>query len=147
MSLRRDAWRNMMVAGINEALDRKLFTLAPGDRWSRTSRFERSEGKIYRFAFNGILAVAYVNDAGHDELVFHVALWPTAECERWIQCSNGGRLCGEAWALGWLERRDGVWLQVSSGRPSFTCRQDRLASIAVMKAAAKGYADSGPFRI
>lgn len=142
---RRTAWRNMMVAAINHALGMGLFSLEPNDRWSHQGHGPGT-GEVYRFTFNNsIEAIAYINDAGYDELVFHVALWPTADSERWIRCSNGGLLTGECWASGWFERRRGAWLQNNGkGRPSFGCRRDRLPLVAAAKIEAKGYKDSGP---
>ncbi len=36
--MRREAWRNMLVAAINAGLERNLFTLKPGDKWSNRNR-------------------------------------------------------------------------------------------------------------
>lgn len=148
MNLRRVAWRNMMVAAINEGLARGLFTLTPGDRWSTQPLHVDVLGEKYRFKFNeNVDAIAYVKHDGWDELVFHVALWPTPDCEQWVHCSNADFLAGEAWASGWLERRRGPWLQVSKGDPLFCCRRDRLEIVASAVIQAKGYKDNGPFQM
>lgn len=152
-SARKRAWRNTMVAGINEAIDRRLFTVRPGDnRWpgANKDKSERHEPYVYRFSIANIPAVASVHDAGFEELSIHVALWPTPEGERWVRAANAGFLAGDVYASGWLERRDGAWLQVPSnaGRGwGFTCRKARLDQIAAIDIRPKGYADRGNFKL
>ena len=116
-SLRKKAWRNMMIAGVNAGLEQKIFTLEPsGNFWPE---FQPGDGKseanagsgahYYSFDFPGGIPVeAYVKDAGFDELSIHVALRPTG---KFMGCVNAGFLAGEAYANGWLERRSGLWLQ------------------------------------
>jgi hypothetical protein len=151
-SKRRRAWRNVMVAGINEGIDRRLFTIRPGDnRWPGASaEFGRGETFVFRFSVGAIPAVASVNNAGFDELSVHVALWPMPEGERWIKPMNGGFHAGDVFASGWLERRDGAWLQVPRDRSSgwsFCCRQSRLKEVAALDLRPKGYADRGNFKL
>lgn len=152
-SARKRAWRNAMVAGINEAIDRRLFTVRPGDnRWpgATNDRFEQREPFAFSFSVGEIPAVASVHDAGFDELSIHVALWPTPEGERWVKPINAGFLAGDVFASGWLERRDGAWLQVSRDRGQgwgFRCRQNRLGEVAALNLRPKGYADRGSFKL
>lgn len=152
-SVRKRAWRNSMVAAINEGLDRRLFSVRPGDnRWPgfKSDPRERSETYSYHFEIDDIPAVASVHDAGYDELSIHVALWPAAEGQRWVKASNAGFHAGEVFASGWLERREGAWLQVSSGSPtgnSFACRKDRLPTVAAISVRPKGFADRGNFKL
>lgn len=141
-SLRRTAWHNMMVAAINEGVSRGIFSLRPGDRWSNA----KCKGESYLFKFKGIDAIAYVDDDGWDELHISVALHPIKGNERFIGFFNPGFSVGEAWASGWLERRNGSYLQVSEGKPLFCCRKNLLTKVAGMKVAAKGYKD-GPFHL
>ena len=55
---------------------------------------------------------------------------------------------GEAVGSGWLERRDGAWLQVSEGGPGhFVCRKPRLATVAALAVEPKGYSDRGNFKM
>ncbi len=149
--IRRRAWRNVVVAAINEGLDRQLFTLQPGDRWSKRSYSAAAQsGETYAFTFGeDIPALGYVNDAGFDELVFHVALWPTTDAPSWIHAWNSGFRAGDVWGLGWLERRDGGWLQWSRtmGRSAFAARRNRLAVVAERHIEARGYRDRGPFKM
>ncbi len=110
-SLRKKAWRNMIVAGVNAGLEQKLFTLeAGGNLWPE---YQPGDGKsdanagsgahYYSFDFPGGIPVqAYVKDAGFDELSIRVAFWPTGE---FMECPNAGFLAGEVYAVGWLERR------------------------------------------
>lgn len=98
----------------------------------------------FRFA-DSVDAIAYLNDAGYDEVVFHVALWPTPEAERWVAVAFSRFLAGEAWAEGWLERKKGRWLQHGSGKRLFNCRRSRLASVAASIMMPVGYRAQGPF--
>lgn len=142
-SLRRRAWRNMMVAAVNEGLRRKLFSLRPGDNWwpghDDSTRSCRGEPYVYSITFpGGIEALACVSDAGFDELSIHVALWPTGN--EFVVCCNGGFNAGKAFANGWLERRDGMWLQnITDG---LWCRRHLLHHIADIDIAPEGYSDS-----
>ena len=134
MSTRKKAWRNVMVAAINAGLDQKVFDLDAGP-----------EGVVqFRFEIEGVPAVAHVSNAGWDELSISVALWPTAEGERWVSCSNAGFLAGDCFAHGWLERRKGQWLQ-TPGRPEFQCRDARKATVEALAVKPNGYADHGRF--
>ena len=147
-----------MVSGINAGLEQGLFGLEPDDnRWPgaligerpRGDPSPRDPGAIYRFTFPGETpAIARVRDAGHGELSFHIALWPTDDADTWIPCMNGGRLAGEVWATGWVERRTKPYLQ--TGRSyDFTGARLRLAivSAAVVYPLGSAYADRGRFRL
>jgi hypothetical protein len=143
---RHRAWRNIMVAAINAALEQKLLFLKPGDnRWPGALKKDphgRAQGHVFRFVFgNGIPAVGYVSDAGWDEVSIHAALWPTKEGERWVAASNAGFLAGDAFAAGWLERLKGAWLQ--SSNTLFNCRKARMATIAEASVSPHGFGDRG----
>jgi hypothetical protein len=152
-SRRRRAWRNAMVATINEGIRRRFFTIRPGDnRWPGAKRDQhgRSEAHVFPFEIGGIPAMGSVRDAGYDELSVHVALWPSADAARWVECSNAGWLVGDLFASGWLERRDGAWLQVSTSSSmgnAFCCRQHRLDEVAALDIAPLGFADRGSFKL
>ncbi len=147
-SKRDRGWRNLLVAGINAGIAQRLFTIRPGDnRWqSASGRDERGLGltHVYNFTIGGIPAIASVSDAGWDELSIHVALWPTADADRWIRCSNAGLTAGEACAISWLERQKGVWLQVSTGK-FFACRAKRLDTVAALEVSPSCFGDRGKF--
>ncbi len=146
-TLRNIAWQNMMVAAINAALDQGLFTLELREDSSKSPGLvARPPGTIYRFKFAGsVEAIAYVNDAGYDELVFHVALWPTPAAERWVAAGFSGFLAGDAWAEGWLERKNGRWLQQGNSKRLFNCRSNRLGTLAASTMTPNGYRAQGPF--
>lgn len=152
-SSRRRAWRNAMVAGINAALSRRLFSLRPGDnRWPGAPRelHEQQSAHVFHFEIEGIPAVASLWDAGWDEISVHVAFWPTKDGERWVPTANAGFLAGDLFASGWLERRNGAWLQVGSDSGknwSFRCRKSRLAEVAALQVRSAGYADRGSFAL
>jgi hypothetical protein len=141
---RNRAWRNIMVAAINAALEQRLISLKPGDnRWPGALQKDSSDrGHVFRFVFGtGVPAVGYVGDVGYDEISVHAALWPTKEGEHWISAFNARFLAGEAFAVGWLERRRGAWLQ--SSNTLFNCRKARMAVIAETPVAPNGFGDRG----
>ncbi|MEW6150884.1 MAG: hypothetical protein AB1745_23110 [Pseudomonadota bacterium] len=152
-SSRRRAWRNAMVAGINAALSRRFFSLRPGDnRWPGAPReiHEQQSAHVFGFEIEGIPSIASLWDAGWDEISVHVALWPTDDAERRIAAVNAGFRAGDLFASGWLERRNGAWLQVSSDSGknwSFCCRKQRLAKVAALQIRPAGYADRGSFAL
>lgn len=114
---RAKAWRNAMVAAINAGLEQGIFGLKPGENfWPNAKNGYPDDvkpgGAIFRFTFEGdVPAIVWVGDAGHDELSVHVALWPTADAEKWVVCWNAGRTAGGVFATGWLERQRTPYLQ------------------------------------
>jgi hypothetical protein len=145
-AMRHRAWRNIMVAAINAALEQKLLSLKPGDnRWPGASRKDTrglTEGYVFRFIFgNSIPAVGYIGDAGFDEISIHAALWPTEEGEHRVAAYNVGFRAGEAFAQGWLERLKGAWLQ--SSNTLFSCRKARVTMIAETSVVPRGFGDRG----
>lgn len=151
-SERRRAWRNVMVAAINEGIRQRLFTIRPGDnRWPGAQNDEQRTSRAHKFEFEiaGIPAVGSVHDGGYDELSIHVALWPTADGARWVDCMGAGFRAGDLWASGWLERRDGAWLQAPT-TPTLgdylNCRRERLREVAGLEVAPMGFADCGSFK-
>ena len=130
------AWRNMMVAAINAGLDQGMFGLSVDDnRWT-------SDHGIYRFEFAGMPAIANVSDIGFGELAIHVAVRPTDRAEEFITSNNAGLYAGDAFASGWLERKNGKWLQ-DNGKPCNAFRRDILPMIAQMAVAPNGFQDNG----
>jgi hypothetical protein len=121
MSIRRKAWRNAMVATINEALDRRLFSLAPDGI--------EIEGAQIDFEIDGIPASAEVRTIGWDEIAARVTLWPAGP--------------GCFMANGWLERRKGKWLQTSDGRPSMSGNHERVRRVAAIQIEPKGMPITG----
>ena len=134
---RLPAWRNLMVAGINAGLEQGVFDL------EETANASESEGRIYRFAFAGLPAMAYARDIGYGELSIHVAVNPTGRCEKFIAASNAGFVAGDGYASGWLERRKGKWLQTTD-KPCGAFRRDLLPLLAAARIEPAGYDDHGP---
>lgn len=133
---KRAAWRNLMVAAVNAGLDQGQFGLAEDDnRWG-------DEYGIYRFTFEGLPAIACVRDIGHGELSVHAALNPTDRADDAIRSHNAGLSAGDGFASGWLERKTGAWLQMST-TPMGAFRPDLLEQVAATSPTPKGYADSG----
>lgn len=133
---RQKAWRNLMVLTVNEALERKLFTLRRGD-----NRFAdvHGQGTLFDFTLpNGMPVRGYVSDAGFDELNVHAAVNPTGTL---VRAGNATLAAGDAVAMGWLERRKGAWLQSSESR--FSCRKALVGQLADMQAEPQGYGDRG----
>jgi len=154
-SPRHLAWRNMMVAAVNAGLDQKRFGLDPGDnRWpgaapSMPPHGPGSEGHaLFRFTFgDDIPAIAYAYAITGQELRIHVALWPTPDAENWMAGQYRANFdCGDAFALGYVERLTGKWLQSSTpGGETFSCRRDLAERIAAVKIEPQGFADHGKF--
>ena len=150
-SSRARAWRHAMIAAINAGLEQKLFGLRPGENyWSeacddRTGRMK--EGCMFEFLVDGVPGIGWVCDAGYDELKIHSILWPTAAAKMWVHCGNiyGHPGLGGAVAEGWVERRDGCYLQPSTSL--FRCENDRKPAAAALNVTPRGYGDYGPFRI
>jgi hypothetical protein len=135
-TLRQLAWRNMMIAAINAGIEQHVFGLDPDDNhWT-------GQNTTYEFTLGTIPALACVGDAGRGELIFHVAAQPTKDAHQWIRSDNAGLSVGEAFAAGWLERRDGQWLQTSDG-PICAFRRKLLPSIAQSTLEPNGYRSEG----
>jgi hypothetical protein len=146
-TVRARAWRNAMVSAINAGISRRLFSVRPGDnRWPDAGDPTRREAHVFQFEIETIPAVGAVSDAGFDELSIHVALWPTPEAMDFARAYNAGFAAGEVFASGWLERRDGAWLQYPR-KPDLRCRSHRLATLAALDIRPKGYADRGSFKM
>lgn len=144
-SPRKKAWRNMMVAAINEGLRQKRFSLKPGvNNWGDKSNYPKVRACV--FAFNltpNLPAKVIIFDAGWDELTIHVAINPTENFSgAWGQKFNAG----DAIASGWLERRDGAWLQFSK-KPTFSCRKEILEELASLNISPLGFHPSGKFKM
>jgi hypothetical protein len=135
---RERAWRNMMVSAINAAIERKLLSVRPGD--NRWPGHEEGRGHTFEFTFgDAVPAAARVNDAGFDEIGVSVALWP--KDLHWLRANNAGFHAGEAFASGWLERRDAAYLQ--SSMTLFNIRKRLVGQVSDVVIAPKGYGDHG----
>lgn len=142
--LHEAAWRNMIIAAINAAMEQGLFGLEPGDnRWPGHDTGSQAPC-IFRFDFFGEPAIAAVSDIGHGELSLHVALRPTPNAERYITSYNAGFLAGDAFAHGDLERKDGKWIQ-TPGKPTTKFRRSILPMVAASQVTPKGFLGEGPF--
>jgi hypothetical protein len=140
-SKRHKAWRNIMVATVNAGIKQKIFSLREDDnRWPNAND-ERNNECVYKFEFLGMPALASVRDIRWGELSIHAALKPTAQGERWISAANAGFLAGEAFASGWLERKNGAWLQ--SAVHSLRIRKNLLDIAAEADIQPKGFGDRG----
>lgn len=147
---RSRAWRNLMVAAINTAIERRLIGLREGeDYWPGKKKDRREErwdtcGVVFDFELGGMPAAAYLDDAGWGEISIHCALYPK-DGHAFIRAGNAGFSAGDAFAFGWLERRDGAWLQRSRGMPALTCRRELIEKVAALDVVPLGYADHGKF--
>lgn len=149
-TLRKRAWRNLMVAGINAGIEHGLFGPLPDQNWwpgfdpdLHTTR----SGHVFRFEFAGMPAAGYVGDAGYDELSIHVALLPSEDITR-VRAGNAGFWAGEAFAWGWLERREATYLQVSGAEGRrLNCRRRLLKQVAEAHLAPLCFADRGSFKM
>lgn len=139
-SLRDRAWRNMMVAATNAAIEQKLLSVRPGD--NRWPGWDQKKTHVFNLTFGAdIPALGSVFDAGFDEIAIHVALWPTARGFKSVEAWNAGFNAGEAFATGWLERANGAYLQ--SNTTSLRCRQKLLTTVAEANVKPKCFGDRG----
>lgn len=142
--VRWTAWRNLMVAAINAGLEQRLFGLSPGEDWWPGADPKKNGGDrgAYRFIFDGdVPAVACVAAISGDELAIHVLLDPRNDDTEADRC--GGIEDGAAFALGWLERRLGVWIM--DGGEDFECKRAMQARVAGVRIEPFGYSDQGSF--
>ncbi len=140
-SARRAAWRNMMVGAVNAGIAQGVFTLADDD--------DRWEGKEARYAFTlpgDIPVTATVRRAGWGELRIYAAAWPDPDGGRWLGVACAGMRAGAAVAAGWVERRNGAWLQTPPALAcDFRCRTEVKAALAAATVAPEGFQDHGRF--
>jgi len=135
---RHKGWRNLMVAAINEALRRRLFSLRPDDnRWSAYDAFG---SHVFEFVLpTGDRARVKLRDIGHAEIAVDVMLnprrsgSPNAYYATLQEC--------DAVAMSWLERKDGAWLQ--SALDSFRCKRPVLERLLSLEVEPLGYGDKG----
>jgi hypothetical protein len=137
---RAKAWRNLLVAAINEGLRQGRFSLEHPDE----DQFEGdSRIMTYEFRWHDGWAICEVHEVGWDELSFTVGFsidppkhWRCTPLEPWeFPCR----------AFGWLERRKGVWLQDSSRnyQTKIPVRYQRLLADAYVEPL--GFEDFGQF--
>ena len=140
-SARRAAWRNMLVGAVNAGLAQGVFTLTDDD-----DRWEGREAR-YTFALPGnIPLTAIVRRAGWGELRIYAAAWPNPDGARWLGVIGAGMRAGSAVAAGWLERRNGAWLQTPPALTlDFRCRAEAKAPLAAAIVAPDGFQDHGRF--
>ena len=131
-SQRARAWRNLMVSVINAALERNLASL------EYSENEDQPKQTCFDFALaNGMQCRGCVNGTRHGELSFAVCVNHKAEEAPSANCSL--RTC-DATAFGWLERKDGKWLQDSR---NISCRRPFLTHIADLDIEPMGYSDRG----
>ena len=107
-SRRERAHRNVLIAAVSAAFTQRV--IGPADRENYRPDAPEVGSHTYRFEIpSRIPAAAHIHELG-GELAFHVALWP-ADDLGWLAAVNAGYDAGEAFATGWLEREEGLWLQ------------------------------------
>lgn len=147
-SRKATVWRSVMIAGINEAIRRRLLTIRPGDnRWPSSD----DRGAGFDFSIGGEPAYGHLHDAGFDEVRIKVLVWPAPDVAEWAPAAAFHRdhayRQGDLYASGWLERRDGAWLQTASS-PTFFCRRSRMETAGGFTIGRPlGFAPSGPFKM
>lgn len=126
-----------LVATINEALRRRVFTLAPG--------LVICPEHGFRFQIGEIPALGYASDAGFDEVGISVICWPKETGGRAftsLWCDDRRR--GDFAASGWLERRTGRWLQ-RDGRVHYLARTRRADLESIPPVEPLGFSPKGRF--
>lgn len=140
LSQRAQAWRNCLVAGVNAATEHGLFSL--------TTEADGSWGAIKtsrpaKFHLGPFLSSAMVFDAGFGEIGVCVAVCPSG---RFGDCVNGGFEAGAGFAVGWLQRERGAFLQTSDGQisGSFVCRAWLKPALVAYRVEPRGFSIGQP---
>ena len=140
-SKRKQAWRNLMVITVNEAIRLKLFSLRPSDnRWpgaTPADSTQRSIGHVFDFHLpDGKPVRGYVSDAGFNELTVKAAVFPIGDG----MTAFGARFdCGDAIGQCWLERERGAYMQSSTSL--FHCKRYLLDDLATLEVTPLGFGD------
>ena len=122
LSARGRIWQKIMVSAINAMPDPPVSPRV--DRWAESCA---------PFCLAGLSGMAFYTDASFDEVCVKAILEPTPlgvehGYAAYLSSANLHKT-GAAYAAGWLERRRGRWLQITS-RPTFYCRSDVAAVLA-----------------
>lgn len=143
-STRWMAWRNLIVAAVNAALEKRLFGLSPEDNWWPGGHSESHMCNRYIYSFtiaDDVSAIASVDAISGDELSINVILNPRnndVEPDR-----AGGLSDGDAFAHAWIERSLGAWVQ--DGGEDFACKRAVQPWLAQLELKPAGYSDQGSF--
>jgi hypothetical protein len=109
------AWRNTMVSAINAGLEQGMFILESEEE-------TREPPTTHRCTIARLPSVVFIQGIGWEELSVHVGvnvLRPDPRIEGWAASNHNQWRGVEAFAAGWLERKNGKHLQVLS--PMFYC--------------------------
>jgi len=137
MSIRKKAWRNLMLASINEGLEQNIFGLDSGSG-------PTANAPSYEFSIAGLPVIAHAFDIGFDEIRINAIVSLYDQRTDLVLAGNITSFWfGDAVATGWLERRTGKWLQTSS--PLFRCRREVSQLLANVTVKPNGYLAEGKF--
>jgi hypothetical protein len=135
------AKQNLLVAAIHVALTRRLIAL----------ECELVTPATFEFMLDGYPVIAYVNDAGFDEVKVHAICCPTEQGRKSIHCvilHDGWREYGEATTFGWLERRAGKYLQSNPahGSSGYHGTKEITKVLGALMVEPRGFDKQGRFR-
>lgn len=140
-SLRRKAWENLMVAGVNALVEQRAITLED----PKHSSHEVPDAQARFTHQDGTPCIAIARDVGWGELEIVVAYDPTQD----VRAGSGGvrKEFGRASASGWLERRTSRHLQKLDRISStfFYCDRSALQALAAAAVEPQGFARTGKF--
>jgi hypothetical protein len=148
---RAKAWRNLMVAAINDGLANGVFDLAGnGPDWrdeeERHRKLPPDQSPQSTFDLAGRPVIARFDNCSFDEVWVNVIVTPTERGRDGIACGFyrwAAAGDGAAFASGWFERRTGKYLM--NGSSLFYCRRDLTPRLAALKIEPQGYRDHGKF--
>lgn len=143
-SRRNKAWRNVMVAAINAGLKLKKFGLRPDEDYEVSDRRDGHEKPMpgfFEFKLEGHPVLAYVEEAGFEELSIYAMVIPTAKARKEILWEHNDSSAGAVWARCWFERRTGAWIQSSTKH--FRCQRAYLDTLANLDIEPQGFGDRG----
>lgn len=143
-SRRKKAWRSLMVAAINAGLQLRKFGLQPDEDFEVSNGNnvrEQPRPGFYEFVLEGLPVLAYVEEAGFEELSIYAMVKPTDKAHEYITWEHNDSSAGAVWGRCWFERRTGAWIQSSTGY--FRCQRAYLDLLANLDIEPQGFGDRG----
>jgi hypothetical protein len=123
LSTRTRANQNLLVAGVNAALERGLITL----------ECEPVARAVFEFNLGAYPVIAFIGDAGFGEVAIHAIANPTELGRQTVGRPPlvEWRRFGEATTFSWLERRRGKYLQPTANYYGTKAVTEYLGGLAI----------------
>jgi len=150
---RAKAGPKLLFLAINHGLNRGFFGLKPGqNNWSKpVDAYDAREAErapfLFEFKHHEMTISAAVADIGHGELSIQAICNPSASGRQVLGSSGAALSDGDASEFGWLERKNGPYLQSDPavGGVEYHGRRATTARLSTLDVEPLGYAPTGPF--